>query len=116
MDSAFFLLAMGLLCFVYLICSLRTNIVFVGIFFTLVIGFGLLAGTYWQISNGNTALAGRLQIAGGAVLLVTCALGWWIFLAIMLASLDFPFQIPVGDLSTMITPLSEKMKRKEHEV
>lgn len=107
---------MGLLCLVYLICSLRTNIVFFGIFLTLVCAFGCLAGAYWQISNGNLALAGKLQTAGGAFTFVTCALGWWIFLAIMLASLDFPFQIPVGDLSTLITPMSEKMKRKEHAV
>ena len=32
-SFAFFLLFMGVLCFVYLICSLRTNVVFVVIFF-----------------------------------------------------------------------------------
>lgn len=34
-SFGFFLLFMGVLCFIYLICSLRTNIVFVIIFFTL---------------------------------------------------------------------------------
>ncbi|KAI9759988.1 MAG: hypothetical protein M4579_001925 [Chaenotheca gracillima] len=101
-SFAFFLLFMGLLCFIYMICSLRTNIVFVVIFFTLVMGFTLLAATYWQVANGNAVAAGKLQIAGGAFLFITCMAGWWIFFAQMLASLDFPFQIPVGDLSTMI--------------
>jgi len=85
---------MGVLCFIYLICALRTNIIFVGIFFTLVIGFGLLAGAFWQVSNGNHVLAGKLQVAGGALTFITCCLGWWIFTAIMLAALDFPFQLP----------------------
>jgi len=89
-----FQVTMGALCLIYLICALRTNIVFVGIFFTLVIAFSLLTATYFQLSNGNAVLAGRLQIAAGATTFITCLLGWWIFAAIMLAALDFPFQIP----------------------
>jgi uncharacterized protein len=91
---AFVLLAMGLLCFLFFICALRTNIVFCLIFASLFIAFGILSGSYWQVSNGNTVLAGRLQIAGGAVIFFTCFCGWWILAAIMLAALDFPFQIP----------------------
>lgn len=53
---------MGLLCFVYLICALRTNIVFLVIFATLVVAFGLLTGTYWQLAMGNAALGAKLQI------------------------------------------------------
>jgi len=85
---------MGVLCLVYLICALRTNIIFVGIFFTLVIAFGFLAGAFWQLANGNVVLGGKLQVAGGATAFVTCCFGWWIFTAIMLAALDFPFQLP----------------------
>lgn len=80
---------------------------------------------------GNAAFAGKLQIAAGAFTFITCACGWWIFLAIMLASLDFPIQLPgkspvlcgsivfwltllvVGDLSTLIKPMSQKMADKE---
>jgi len=121
-SFAFFLVFMGVLCFIYLICSLRTNVVFVVIFFTLVIAFGLLAGAYWQLANAladnaNPATlqkAHRLQVAAGAFTFVTCLAGWWIFFAIMLAALDFPFQIPVGDLSTMIKGFSEKQKVKEN--
>jgi uncharacterized protein len=123
-SFGFFLVFMGVLCFIYLICSLRTNVVFVVIFFTLVIAFALLAGVYWQsanaIANGSDAatlaLAHRLQVAAGAFTFVTCMAGWWIFFAIMLAALDFPFQIPVGDLSTLIKGFSEKQKAKENMV
>lgn len=119
-SFAFFLLFMGVLCFIYLICSLRTNIVFVIIFFTLVMVFTLLAAAYWQNANSianndpsAAALAGKLQKAGGAFAFVTCMAGWWIFAAIMLASLDFPFSLPVGDLSTMIKSGTEKQKEKD---
>jgi succinate-acetate transporter protein len=121
-SFAFFLVFMGLLCFIYLICSLRTNVVFVIIFFTLVIAFGLLAGAYWQSANAygdnNNPItlkkAQKLQVAAGAFTFITCMAGWWIFFAIMLAALDFPFQIPVGDLSTLIKGFSEKQKAKEN--
>lgn len=126
-SFAFFLVFMGLLCLIYLICSLRTNIVFVVIFFTLVCAFGCLAGGYWQLGNAyaavarkdmaasasHTATALRCVKAGGAFTFVTSMAGWWIFFAIMLAALDFPFQIPVGDLSTMIKGASERKKAEE---
>lgn len=85
---------MGVLCLIYLVLALRTNLVFVGIFLTLVFAFGFLSGSFWYAAQGKAALAGRLQIAGGAFAFVTCMFGWWIFAAIMLAALDFPFQLP----------------------
>ena len=66
-------------------------------------------------SAAKLALGGRLQIAGGACAFVTCMAGWYIFFAIMLAALDFPFQIPVGDLSTVIPGASQRMKAKDAE-
>ena len=106
---------MGLLCLVYLVASLRTNIIFVIIFATLVIAFGLLAGAYWQIAQGAAALGGRLVIVScsrtwndtrivawltifqtaGAFLWVTCVAGWYIFAAQILACVDFPLALPV---------------------
>ena len=87
------------------------------------VAFSLLAATYWTNaeaialaetqpgrSASKIAMAGRMQIAAGACVFVTSLSGWWIFFAIMLAALDFPFQIPVGDLSTMIRGYSEKSK------
>jgi len=122
-SFAFFLVFMGVLCLVYLICSLRTNVPFVIIFLTLVLAFSLLAATYWYsaaaigmtTSNpagaaSKLATAHRLQIAAGACVFVTSMSGWYIFLAIMLAALDFPVQIPVGDLSTVIKGYSVRRK------
>ncbi|KAK4997171.1 hypothetical protein LTR66_003362 [Elasticomyces elasticus] len=112
-SFAFFQLWMGVLCLVYLVCALRTNLVFVGIFATLVPAFGCLAGAYWHLAQGNAVFAGKLIVAGGALTFITDLLGWWIFAAIMLAALDFPFQIPVGDLSQFIKGASERAKEKE---
>ena len=177
----------GLICFIFLICSLRTNIVFFLIFLTLVGAFGCLSAAYWNLALAyenaeNMAAAkraGQLVVvrlpfslpspsplfllpslalpkdrktekrnfpcnphtyiytnqkkkerkrlykrikltpdplpfsriqAGGAFTFVTSMAGWWIFFAIMLASLDFPFSIPVGDLSHIIKGASEKRK------
>ncbi|KAK5737254.1 hypothetical protein LTR17_006866 [Elasticomyces elasticus] len=112
-SFGFFQLFMGVLCFIYMICSLRTNIVFFGIFATLVPAFGCLAGAYWHLAQGNAGTAGTLLVAAGAITFVTDMLGWWIFAAIMLAALDFPFQLPVGDLSHIIKGASQKAKEKE---
>ncbi|KAG7142024.1 Protein alcS like protein [Verticillium longisporum] len=103
-SFGFFLLAMMLLCLVYLVCSLRTNVAFFIIFLTLVLGFGLLTGAYWALASdytGNAAFANKLIKGGGACYFVTCLAGWWIFVAILLAILEFPFQLPVGDLSQL---------------
>jgi len=107
---AFFLVAMGIFCLICLVCSLRTNAVFFGIFFMLCLVFALLAGAYFQLSNGNAGIAGRLQEAAGACFFVCSLFGWWQFVAIMLASLDFPWSIPVGDLSNVIKGASERKK------
>ena len=91
---------MAVLCLVYMILALRTNVVFFGIFFTLVVAFSCLAGAYWHLAlayGGQAAsatTASKLVVAGGAWCFLTCLLGWYIFFAIMLAALDFPFNLP----------------------
>ncbi|KAH8709972.1 hypothetical protein GQ44DRAFT_453765 [Phaeosphaeriaceae sp. PMI808] len=107
---AYFMIAMCILCFVYLICSIRTNLVFFLIFFTLVPAFGLLAGAFLNAGAGKAAIALRCQEAAGAFAFVTSLLGWYILMAIMLASVDFPFDLPIVDLSGVIKGASEKRK------
>lgn len=61
--EGFWLLAMGILAIVYLVCALRTNVVFVIIFATLVPALFLLTGAFWVWAEdyaGNTKLAQRL--------------------------------------------------------
>lgn len=107
---AFFFLWMGIMCFIYLVCSLRTNVVFVVIFLTLVPAFACLAGAFWRLAEGEMASGTKLVTAAGALAFVTCVAGWWIFAAILLAALDFPINLPVGDLSHIIKGASEKNK------
>jgi hypothetical protein len=49
----------------------------------------------------------------GALLFVTSFAGWYILLAILLAIVDFPIQIPVGDLSSVIKGKSAREMRLE---
>jgi len=56
------MLFMGLLCVVFLICSLRTNLVYVVVFSSLVVAFGLLTGQHFQLAIGNAHFADNLQI------------------------------------------------------
>jgi hypothetical protein len=111
-HAAFFFISMGIMCLIYLVCSIRTNICFFMIFLTLVFAFACLTGAYLQANNGNLVLAGRLQIAGGAFAFVTCIFGWWIFAAIMLASLDFPIALP-GEYNTSLEKDGREGNRRE---
>ncbi|KAI1622976.1 GPR1/FUN34/yaaH family-domain-containing protein [Exophiala viscosa] len=105
---AFFHVYMGVLCFVYMIVALRTNIVFVGIFLTLVCAFGCLAAYFFEIGQGHVNL--QLQHAAGGLTFVTCLLGWYLFFVQLLAAVDFPLNLPVGDLSRFIRGASERVK------
>ncbi|KAJ3519832.1 hypothetical protein NM208_g13967 [Fusarium decemcellulare] len=110
----FWLLFMGILSFIFFVCSFRTNLVFVTIFFSLMICFWLLTAAFWALASdftGNAQLAQKLTKAGGAFGFVTCMAGWYIFIAVLFAIVDFPIQIPVGDLSTVIKGHSEKARQ-----
>lgn len=78
------------------------------IFFFIVIALNLLAASYWVKAEGNIELAGRIQEAGGVFTFVFCLLGWYLELSLMLLSMDFPFELPVFDLSTKIRGAREK--------
>jgi len=115
-SAGFLNVALALMCFVFLVCSLRTNLCFVVIFFTLVVAFSCLAAANWHAALGNAVVAGKLQVAAGAFAFVTCADGWYLFAAIMLAALDFPFSLPVGDLSRFIKSATQRKRMAEGEV
>ena len=75
--------------------------------------FVVLTGSYWHLALGNAEMAQKLQVAAGAFGFLAVMAGWWIFFAQMLTSVDFPFEIPVGDISHLIKPLSEIKAAKE---
>mgnify|MGYP002804297976 CR=1 FL=1 len=107
----FFFLWMAVLSFVFLICSVRTNVCFFIVFLTLTFCYSFLAGAYWMLAadfEGNANSAGSLVHAAGGSAFITCLAAWWVFLSSMLAVVDFPFQLPVGDLSRFIKGASQK--------
>ncbi|KAK5202526.1 hypothetical protein LTR41_011728 [Exophiala xenobiotica] len=111
-SFAFFLLYMGLLCLIYLVCALRTNVVFVLIFAGLVPAFSCLAASFWHLAQDNASTATTLQHAGAGLAFAVCLLGWYLFTVQLLAAVDFPINLPVGDLSHIIKGASEKAKGK----
>jgi succinate-acetate transporter protein len=98
----------GLLSFLFLICSLRTNLVFVGVFLAYSIAFPLLAAGDWQRGEGNMELSHRLEVGGGAACFIVSMLGWYAFLSSMLQAVDFPIQLPMGDLSSIVRGAIDK--------
>ncbi|KAH9220006.1 GPR1/FUN34/yaaH family-domain-containing protein [Leptodontidium sp. 2 PMI_412] len=108
-SFAFYALFMGLLSFIYLICSLRTNLIFVFVFTGASLGFVLAAASFWTTALGMIVGATLLKGAGGAFF-VAAVMGWYLLAAIMFATLDLPWGLPVVDLSTMIKGASQKRK------
>ncbi|KAH7202976.1 GPR1/FUN34/yaaH family-domain-containing protein [Fusarium oxysporum] len=66
---AFFLFAMALLCVVFFVASIRTNVLFFLIFLLLIPTFCCLAGSFFHLSHGNTGSAATLQKVGAGILL-----------------------------------------------
>ncbi|KAF5334868.1 hypothetical protein D9758_014279 [Tetrapyrgos nigripes] len=84
---------------IFCVGALRTNLVFVGIFFTLIFTFAFLAAGYGFVANGNLSYANTMLKAAGAWAFANVAIAWYLFSALILASVDMPFSLPVGDLS-----------------
>jgi succinate-acetate transporter protein len=70
-GKGFFLLFMGILVFMFLICSLRTSIVFFLIFLCLDIGFFLLTAAYFRASKGDVTGFERLAVVSHPPSLLT---------------------------------------------
>jgi uncharacterized protein len=117
---------MGVFSLACTLCALRTNVALVLVEFFLTLTFAILAGAFFQAAQGG-ASAASLQIvrypllspimrisanrsnkAGGACGFVAAMSGWYLFFALMLAGVDFPIALPVGDLSAILKGASEK--------
>ncbi|KAI0975623.1 GPR1/FUN34/YaaH-class plasma membrane protein [Xylaria arbuscula] len=110
-SFGFVTLSMAILCFMYTLCSVRTNIAFVIVFLALLITFGLITGAYWALAQdytANSAYAAKLLEGAGGASFVCTAASWWILFSLMFASVDMPFNLPLGDLSTRIPGGSDK--------
>lgn len=73
---------------------------------------GALAGSFFALSHGEAAHALVLQHVGAGLLLALTLDGWYIFTALMLLAVDFPFVLPLGDLSTHIKGYTDIQKAK----
>ncbi|KAK4214256.1 GPR1/FUN34/yaaH family-domain-containing protein [Rhypophila decipiens] len=101
-SFGFFYLFVGLLSFVFLICSIRTNLCLVVLFLAYTIAFPLLAAAEWTHAQGQMALSHRLTVGGGAACFVVSMCSWWALVGGLLQSVDFPFTLPMGDLSRVV--------------
>ncbi|KIY48605.1 transcriptional activator of ethanol catabolism AlcS [Fistulina hepatica ATCC 64428] len=86
-------------CLVYFLCALRTNVVFVVIFFTLTGVFVFLAAAYGKMAVSDTDTATKLLKVSGAFGWVCICFAWYLEAALMFPSVDMPFTLPVGDLT-----------------
>ena len=96
---------------IYTVAALRTNICLVLILFVFDIAFPLLTASYWYAAEGQAANAAACQKDGGGLAFVGGLIGWYLFTSLVLEGVDFPFSLPVGDLSQVIKGKSEKMQR-----
>lgn len=94
---AFFLCFMGVLCLVYLACSVRTNLVFFTIFLVLVPAFGCFSAAFWWNAEGDYPFCLTLLRVGGAGFFVVALLGWYLLIVQLTAAVDL-IALPVGDL------------------
>ncbi|KAL8281142.1 hypothetical protein RQP46_006500 [Phenoliferia psychrophenolica] len=88
------------------IASLRTNFCLAIVFFGVMMGVWCLAGMYVQLAAvagatgaGSATMAVALSKAGGAFLFLSACSGFYLVCVQLFESVDFPFTLPVGDLS-----------------
>lgn len=66
---------MGIITLIFLVCSLRTNIAFVILFFSLVLAFELLAAAFFLNADnitGNASTSSKLVVVSRTRLIIVC--------------------------------------------
>ena len=99
---------MGVLCLLYLIAALRTNICLVIVLTCFVLAFGFLGASYFYAADGKASIAHNMTVGGGACAFVASMTAWYLWFTMILEAVDFPISLPVGDLSGMIKGKHEK--------
>ncbi|KAK3331201.1 GPR1/FUN34/yaaH family-domain-containing protein [Apodospora peruviana] len=113
-SFGFFYLFVGLLSFVFFICSIRTNVCLVVLFLAYTLAFPLLAAAEWTHAQGQMDLSHRLTVGGGAACFVVSICSWWAMIGGLLESVDFPFTLPMGDLSHVVPGASKSHHEEVH--
>jgi hypothetical protein len=78
--------------------SLKTNVTLVWILTTVATAFLILGIAYFKVAAGD-AVASTYLTTAGALGFLTILGGYWLLLHLILASVDFPINVPLGDLS-----------------
>ncbi|KAF7193429.1 Protein alcS [Pseudocercospora fuligena] len=98
-SLAFWPMAAGILTLYFMICAVRINAVFFMVFFTIALGFELLAGAFWEFGNGDMDSYNDLLQGGGGCWFAASILGWYLLLIQLLDASGFTWKLPVGDFS-----------------
>lgn len=112
---ALYLIVWGFALFTFFIFTLKTNLVFAGIFLFVTIAAWVLSGAYWKVSTGDYGTAHNLQVTGGALLFIVGCLGWYMTFVMMAAEMRLAITLPVGDLSHFWPKTDVEMGRAERE-
>ncbi|KAK3937584.1 GPR1/FUN34/yaaH family-domain-containing protein [Diplogelasinospora grovesii] len=116
---ALYLIVWGFALFTFFVFTCKINAVFAAIFLLVSVACWVLSGAYWKVHSGDFEAAGHLQKAGGALLFVVAALGWYMCFIIMAGEMRMPLNLPVGDLShfwpkTEDVELATTAEHREH--
>ena len=107
---------MGLMCLIFVICALRTNVALVTVHFGLMMTFLLLAGSYWETAQNATDLAYTLQQVSQpfhALLLLVLLLLLYLVLSFFYFSLSqFPTSPLPSSLSLILPPQSSSSLKR----
>ena len=102
-SLGFYPVAMGVLSFVFLLCSVRTNVVLVLIFVFATSGFALAGAADLYTGAGDIAFGHSMLVACGACFFVADLIFWYLFMSLMFTIMELPMPgLPVGDLSTVV--------------
>ncbi|KAK0343380.1 hypothetical protein LTR91_025291 [Friedmanniomyces endolithicus] len=114
-DSyAMLLIFMGVLLLFFTIASVRLDICHVVLFACFTVCFPCLATSYFYMADGNEATAHTFRIWGGIFSLAGSVILWYLFLGSLLEAVDFPYLLPVGDLSNYVKGRTEYLGRRRH--
>lgn len=101
--TGFYPIALGMLSFLFLICSIRTNAIFVLIFICATCGFSFAAAGLFYTAAGAAATGTTMVVACGACFFAADLLGWYLLFAIMIQIMELPVpDLPIFDLSTVV--------------
>ncbi|CAK4031435.1 transcriptional activator of ethanol catabolism [Lecanosticta acicola] len=102
-SYGFYPLALAILSFIFLICSLRTNLFFFLIFVAATMGFGFATASFWYSAVGAMGMAEQFLVATGGCFWAAAMFGWYLLFAIMIPTMELPIPAPpIVDLSTVV--------------